>query len=103
MRIIYPDYICIVEKTPDEWRIKQPQKLFWRSPNSTVPVYREKREEAYGLTTKDLILPLFKRYLGKLGFYIVNMRDHEYYYCGLTWQDIREKLWEIGITKPGGN
>ncbi len=102
MKIIYPDYICIIEKTPNEWRIKQPKKLFWRSPKATIPAYREKREEAYGLTTKDLILPLFKKFLGKLGFYLVNMREREYYYCGLTWQDVQQKLWDIGITRPGG-
>lgn len=101
MKIIYPDYICIIEKTSSEWRIKQPQKLFWRSPNNTLPLYRKKREEAYGLDTKDLILPLFRKFVGKLGFYIVNMRERQYYYCGLTWQDVQEKLWEMGITRRG--
>ena len=97
MRIIYPDYILIVENTPKDWRIKQPQKVFWRSPECNVPLHRENREEDYGLTTKEIILQLFKQYLGKLGFYIVNMSDREYYYCGLTWQDVQEKLWDIGI------
>ncbi len=102
MRIIYPDYICILEKTPTDWRIKEPTKVFWRSPDSKIPFRTTKREEFYGLTTKDLIFPLFRKYLGKLGFYLVNMREREYYYCGQTWQDVQEKLWEIGITRREG-
>ena len=99
MRIIYPDYICIIERTTKDWRIKQPQKVFWRSPDSNIPLNREKREETYGLNSKEMLLSLFRQYLGKIGFYIVNMRDREYHYCGLTSQDIKEKLLDLCITR----
>jgi hypothetical protein len=99
MGIIYPDYICIVEKTGSDWRIKQPQKVFWRAEDSNIPKKRENREETYGLNYKEMLLSLFRQYLGKIGFYIVNMRDREYYYCGLTQQNIQEKLFDLGITK----
>lgn len=97
MRIIYPDYICIVERTASDWRIKQPRKVFWRAEDCNIPMNLEKREERYGLTSKEILVSLFRQYLGKIGFYIVNMRDREYHYCGLTRQDVREKLFDLGI------
>lgn len=102
MMIIYPDHICIVEKTAEDWRIKNPQKVFWRSPDCQIPLERKSRAQTYGLTSKKIVIELFRKDLGKLGFYLVNMRDREYYYCGLTWSDVQEKLWEIGITRREG-
>lgn len=97
MKIIYPDYICIVQRELGQWRIKQPRKIFWRSPECREIAHRENREEDYGLTEKGILLQLFRQFLGKLGFYVVNMRDREYYYAGTTWQDVQQKLWDIGI------
>ena len=101
MLIIYPDHICVVEKTAEDWRIKNPQKIFWRSPDCKIPLERKSRAQTYGLTSKQIVIELFRKHLGKLGFYLVNMRDREYCYCSLTWQDVQEKLWEIGITRRG--
>ncbi len=102
MKIVYPDYICVVEKVTEGWKVKTPSKIFWRSPDCQIPHERESRAQTYGLTDKKIIIELFRKYLGKMGFYLVNMRDRSYYYCGLTWEDVQQKLWDIGITQPGG-
>lgn len=101
MSIIYPNYIYIVEKKASGWAFREPIKIFYRSPDCKVPLKGESRAKAYGLSDAKIIIELFRKYLGKFGFYLVNMRDREYYYCGLTWQDVQEKLWDIGITKRG--
>ena len=101
MRLIYPSYIYIVEKKSSNWYFREPAKIFYRSPDCKLPLGQKSRAENYGLSDRKIIIELFRKYLGKLGFYVVNMRDRKYYYCGLTWQDVQEKLWEIGITKRG--
>lgn len=54
-------------------------------------------EALYGLTEEQIIVELFRHYKGKLGFYLVNLRQQKYYYCGLTWGDAKAKLLDLGI------
>ena len=34
---------------------------------------------------------------GKEGFYIADIKDKKYYYCGTEWEDVKNKLRELGI------
>jgi len=34
---------------------------------------------------------------GKQGYYIANILDKKYYYCGSEWEDVKTKLRELGI------
>jgi len=33
----------------------------------------------------------------KSGYYLANLRERKYYYCGLNWEDIRTTLQSLGI------
>lgn len=57
-----------------------------------APVDRDRLEESYGLTKGRVAVELFKINGGKEGWYLANLRDHNYHYCGLTREDVREKL-----------
>jgi len=37
---------------------------------------------------------------GKPGFYLANILDKQYYYCGTGLDDVQAKLQELGICKP---
>ncbi len=51
----------------------------------------------HGITKQKLVVELFRKFHGKLGFYLVNLKDKKYYYCGLTKKDIQNTLYAIGI------
>ncbi|GBO54807.1 hypothetical protein APA_2858 [Pseudanabaena sp. lw0831] len=36
---------------------------------------------------------------GKVGYYLVNLRDKKYHCCGSNWQDVQENLLNLGIGK----
>jgi hypothetical protein len=36
---------------------------------------------------------------GKSGYYLANLRDKKYHYCGSNWQDVQETLLDLGIGK----
>jgi hypothetical protein len=52
-------------------------------------------EENYGLTKARVTIELFRINGGREGWYLVNLRDRKYYYCGLDREDVRVKLLEI--------
>nr|WP_306296913.1 hypothetical protein [Nostoc sp. TCL26-01] len=40
---------------------------------------------------------------GNAGYYLANLRDKKYYYCGDNWEDVKTKLEELGIGKDEPN
>ncbi|TBR56670.1 hypothetical protein B4U84_28835 [Westiellopsis prolifica IICB1] len=43
---------------------------------------------------------LFRINGGKQGYYIADIQDKKYYYCGTEWEDVKLKLGELGIGRP---
>jgi hypothetical protein len=95
MKLFYPQYIYIVQKTARHWRFREP-KIFYSGSNN---INLDRWEEFYGLTLKQIIIELFKINAGKLGFYLVDMKHQKYYYCGTEFSDIKQTLLFIGIGK----
>jgi hypothetical protein len=94
LKIFYPQYIYIVQKTAGEWRFREPSKIIYRG---TSEIDLSHRETHYRLTLKQIIIELFKINGGKLGFYLADMKHEKYYYCGTQLDDVREKLISIGV------
>ena len=92
--IIYPQYYYVVEREPGAWVFRHP-KVFYRGNNH--PQSLNQREKEYGLTKKKIIIELFRLNAGKLGYYLANMRDRQYYYCGQKWEDVKTQLRSLGI------
>ena len=92
--IYYPLYIQIVERKVDGWF--QPQKEICLNPNKR-DIEPLNAEKLYGLSKTEIMTQLFRKYQGKLGYYLVHLPKREYYYCGLTKENIQEKLWDLGI------
>ena len=98
--IIYPGYYLVVKREADGWIFRHP-RIFYRANNK--PICTEKRELQYGLTKKKIIIELFRLNAGKLGYYLANMRDRQYYYCGTEWEDVKTQLRSLGIGREDPN
>jgi hypothetical protein len=49
---------------------------------------------------KKVAIELFGINGGLQGYYIANILDKKYYYCGTEWSDVKAKLQELGIGRP---
>ena len=78
--------------------LSQPQSSSLLSGSQTVGL--EDSEYSYQLSPEQIVLELFKLEAGKDGFYLVNLRDRLYYYCGLTLERVKNKLDQLGIDQP---
>ncbi|MCU0565156.1 MAG: hypothetical protein MUF49_00980 [Oculatellaceae cyanobacterium Prado106] len=94
--IIYPGYLRLIHRQGVSWKFKQ-ERIFFNPSDVQVPFNPEDRELRYGLTRDAIAISLFRINGGKPGYYLANLRDREYYYCGAEWQDVRSKLLELGI------
>ena len=95
--IFYPGYIQVIKRKPNGWFHSKGDGIFKLSDCEFDWINREKY---FDLTKNQILTELFRRYQGKLGYYLVHLAEREYYYCGLNLDDVQQKLWEIGITQP---
>ncbi len=98
-KIVCPAYYLIVRHFVDAKRggiwgfVKG--KTFYNPKDTPVP--ETKVYEDFGLTKKQILVELFRIGIGKLGYYLVNLRERKYYYCGEDWEDVKEKFKSLGI------
>ncbi|GAB1544148.1 hypothetical protein NUACC21_68240 [Scytonema sp. NUACC21] len=92
--IVYPDYYRILECRAGRWFVKNAD-VFYRSNNSNVNY--DDFVALYGVTEQQVVVELFRINGGKTGYYLVNLRDKKYYYCGTQRDDLKRKLLELGI------
>ena len=95
MSIIYPQYFYLVERVPGGWDFIWNRKLFYTPEGKRIEP--KNREKLYGLNKQQITIELFRINGGSLGYYLANMRDRTYYYCGRERESIKEKLLELGI------
>ena len=53
----------------------------------------------FGTSMTKVAREFFKMNGGKEGYYLANILDKKYYYCGKSPQDVKKKLIELGIGK----
>jgi hypothetical protein len=93
MALIYPSYFRILQREVDGWSIRNVGIFYNHSGREcNLDDWTE-----YGITKQKLVIELFRQYGGKLGYYLANLKDKRYYYCGLTDEDIQNTLYSIGI------
>ena len=96
MAFLIPGYLQLVERQPKGWFQKPPASVINFSDRSWDSLNKEKY---YGLTKTQIVTELFRKYQGKLGYYLVNLATEEYHYCGAEYEDIGTKLKDMGITR----
>lgn len=85
---------------PIYYRILSRKGIVWMTHNSklTSDVKISLSDlDRYGLTKEKLLIELFRIEGGKSGYYIANLRDKLYYYCGSDMESVRDTFYKLGI------
>jgi hypothetical protein len=93
--IIRPVYYRIIERRGKIWAFKEGQPFvnLFNAPDLDM-------EDLFSLfdTSMEKIAAELRRINNaKQGYYIANILDKKYYYCGTQWEDVKAKLKELGI------
>ncbi|MBE9215078.1 hypothetical protein IQ247_20825 [Plectonema cf. radiosum LEGE 06105] len=99
--IIRPIYYRIIERRGNGWAFKHGEP-FVNLFNSPLPS-DDDLFSAFNTSMKKVALELFRINGGKQGYYIANILDKRYYYCGTDWKDVKIKLLELGIGRKNPN
>lgn len=92
--IVCPDYIRIVERKPEGWGFKKVSPFYSRLPFS---VDFNDLNLLYGISKQEIVIELFRLNGGRVGFYLADLRNKRYYYCGAAVSDIKTILARLGI------
>ena len=96
--IVHPVYYRIIERRGNGWAFTQGEpflNLFNAPSLSQVDLFH-----AFGTSMKKVAIELFRINGGKQGYYIANIYEKKYYYCGIELEDVKFKLRELGIGRP---
>ncbi|MBE9017454.1 hypothetical protein IQ272_15175 [Chroococcidiopsidales cyanobacterium LEGE 13417] len=96
-KLIHPAHYQIVRRIENTWEFRH-GKIFYSSSNRSIDPAN--RELEYGLTKSKIAIELFRINGGRAGYYLVNLREQKYYYCGLALGDVRITLQQLGIGRP---
>jgi len=93
--IVRPVYYRIIERRGKIWAFKEgsPFINLFNTPDLDM-------EDLFSLfdTSMEKIAAELRRINGGLqGYYIADILDKKYYYCGPEWSDVKLKLLELGI------
>ena len=93
-KVIYPIYYRVIRRIDNTWNFRHGKTFY--NPDD-VSVDSTNLEERYDTTKSKVIIELFRINGGKSGYYLANLKDKQYYYCGLTLEDVRGTLQRLGI------
>lgn len=95
MKLVFPYYYRVYERKRTRWFVRDATRVFYNSTNQ--PLDLQNVEQQFGLAVEQVVIELFRINGGKSGYYLANLQDKKYYYCGQGWEDIKHKLLELGI------
>ncbi len=103
-RFVCPFHYQVYRREGASWFVIDPVRMFYNPTNTpTAPEDLTYIERQYGLTAHQVAIELFRINGGKPGYYLVNLRDRKYYYCGSDSEDIKCTLQQLGIGRPKPN
>ncbi|MDF5733807.1 MAG: hypothetical protein PUP92_39010 [Rhizonema sp. PD38] len=94
-KIVTPIYYQIYKRSGAGWFIKEPGKVFYSPDNE--PTDLQNIVLSYNTTEQTVVTEFFRINGGKSGYYLANLRDKKYYYCGDDWESVKQKLLNLGI------
>ncbi|MBW4506439.1 MAG: hypothetical protein KME64_08020 [Scytonematopsis contorta HA4267-MV1] len=101
--IIYPGYVRVVIRNSDGWHFVKDKPFY--NPLNFPTLEQEDIFSMLGLTMKGVANELRKINNATHGFYLANILEKKYYYCGTEWKDVERTLREdlnIGVDDPYG-
>lgn len=97
-KIVHPFHYQIYQREGTRWFVREPGRVFY-NPAGNTPVQLEQVEQQFGLSAEQVVIELFRLNGGCSGYYLANLRERKYYYCGKNWEDIQKTLISLGIGK----
>ena len=98
--IIRPVYYRIIERRGKIWAFKEGETFVnWFN---TPDLEMEDLFSLFGTSMEKIAAELRRINGAKNGYYIANILDKKYYYCGVEWKDVKAKLRELGIGRSDG-
>ncbi len=94
VKIHAPIHLQIYEREGTKWFFHGGE-VFYNARG--IPTDLDSTLKENGLTRMNVVAELFRISGGKPGFYLANVRDKRYYYCGQDWEDVKAKLRSLGI------
>ncbi|BAZ15292.1 hypothetical protein NIES4071_71640 [Calothrix sp. NIES-4071] len=96
--IVRPVYYRIIERRGKIWAFKEGQPFvnWFNAPNLEM----EDLFSLFDTSMEDISAELRRHFGGQQGYYIANILDKKYYYCGTEWNDVKTKFRELGIGRP---
>lgn len=96
--IIRPVYYLIIERRGKIWAFREGETFvnWFNAPDLEM-------EDLFSLfdTSMEKIAAELRRINGaKNGYYLADILDKKYYYCGSEWEDVKAKLKELRIGRP---
>lgn len=95
--LVHPLDYLIVRREGTTWYFKPGSGIFYNPYNVPISLTLNDRLHRFGLQPTQIMIELFRLNGGNPGYYLVNLRQKQYYYCGLTWQDVSSTLKNLGI------
>lgn len=93
--IIRPIYYQIIERRNKVWAFRE-GKPFVNLFNAPL-LDMEDLFSLFDTSMEKIAAELRYLYNARQGYYIANILEKKYYYCGTEWDDVKKKLLELGI------
>lgn len=99
-KILCPAYFQIARYDGLSWYFKNSKKFF--NPlriliPKSVDLTVDTKLVAFDTSFAKLTMEFRLINGGKIGYYLADLKNSNYYYCGLDWQDIKTTLRSLGI------
>ena len=92
--VVHPAYYQVVRRDAKGWYFKIGTPFF----NPMGVQYSLKRLfDAYDTTKVKIAVELFRLHMGRAGYYLANLRDRQYHYCGPNPEDVKTTFLSLGI------
>jgi hypothetical protein len=94
-KIFHPVYYRIVKHHGNVWSftLSSPFATLSETP---IPSFEEVLV-TFDITVKQIVAELFKINGGNAGYYLTDLKEQKYYYCGVEWHDVQTKFLELGV------
>jgi hypothetical protein len=95
--VIHPMHYLIAESEGTTWYFRFEGEVFYNPRNCPTPRTVYDLFDRFRTTASKVVTELFRINGGRSGYYLADLRNEKYYYCGGGWDDIRETLLDLGI------
>lgn len=95
--LVHPLHYLLVERHENTWKFMGGSFVFYNPRNVPVSLAVADRLHRFRLTPETVMIELFRIHGGRAGYYLVNLRDRNSYYCGQAWESIITTPQSLGI------